>query len=199
VIYFRGLQTVMQTNEILDYIKTFSIVFGSVSVSIAALRHTAAVRSDTASIFLALRKYFLDIHAGLYQEIPNLAKQADSGKYCDLTQYQQSIVQKYWVNSFNEWYTTNIIYPNDKLCLWGNFYRKAQASSLLNSLLRSGLVEIFRSNFMSFGAFQSAYRQELLLIADDLISDRIGIPVNAQIKEQLISFRTALMTYKSKV
>jgi hypothetical protein len=175
----------MQTSEILDYIRTVAVFVGAISVSIAIMSYTSTGRNNTATLFLSLRKYFLDIHAGLCEEIPDLARRAVDGNYALLTQYQQSIVQKYWINSFNEWYTTTIIYRQDKLGLWKNFYREAQATSLTNSLLRSGLEEIFCSNFMSFGTFRDAYRKEIISILNDIVTENIKVPTDMQTKKQL--------------
>jgi hypothetical protein len=182
----------MTTAEILDYIRTAFVALGAITISFAALSYRASVRNNTANLFLSLRKYYMDIHTTLYQEIPDLEHHSPKGNYQNLSQQQKAAVQKYWINSFNEWYTTKIIHTNDGLRLWSNFYRRAQASSLINDLLREGLAEMFSSDSFSFGALEGKFRTEIIEIVLDIINGRLRFAIDRAGRDKLSSFKTAL-------
>lgn len=182
----------LSLSDFLDLVRTVFIALSAITVSIAALSYRASSRSAASNLFLSLRNNYMDVIKTLMNELPDLSDVENKLIYSEATKNQKHALHRYWVNSFSEWYATTVIYKNDHTKLWKNFYRKAQAGSLTNPLLRDALADIL-TNHSYFGDRQDAYRSEIISIVDDIMRGDLQFPARDGAVESLYEFKERIL------
>jgi len=73
-------------------------------------------KNSKTDIFLSLRAAYINIHG----DFPR--------KGCEKTDLNNGVLERYWLNAYNEWYVTNIICPEHNL--WDEFFKPAIMGAL---------------------------------------------------------------------
>lgn len=186
----------------LSVLKDISIILGVLATIIAYFNYKSAAVNNKSNLFLLLRKYYYDVHDQLYKALPDLDQSNKSLAEKDLGNLSSgasSALEGYWITSFNEWFTTNVIFHNDSTGLWRVYYREAIASSLTNVYLRSKLHSMIKSNY-SFGSCEPLFVKEIIEIIDGLLNNRFyGFDIaSGETKDDLKALRDSLIVVIGK-
>lgn len=150
-----------KTWSLLEYSQFFAdiaVVIGAITVILVVLSYRHSVNSEKTKIFNDLRSKYGEIYSDIDEYVHQEGKDAADLNFEHLKDNQKaiSVLNRYWIHSFNEWFTANKIYKNDKLKLWKEFYKPAQVSALKIRLYRDSLRSLFASGH-SFGDYQDEY------------------------------------------
>jgi len=96
-----------------------AVVLGAISVFFVARSYMHSVNSEKTKIFNDLRSKYGEVYSDIDEYVHKDGKYAEDLNYEDLKDDQKaiSVLNRYWIHSFNEWFTANKIYKNDKRSL----------------------------------------------------------------------------------
>jgi hypothetical protein len=177
-----ALLIIEKYKPLLDLFQNIILAVGVVSIFIALRAYKASSANNSAQIFLTLRKYYLDIHDNLYDNIPSLDCNIESQtleSFEKLNPEQIKSIERYWINSFNEWYIMNKVFTEEGgLKIWNDFYMPAFASSLSIPFIRIQLQRMFKSNY-SFGIYKPEFKNTITQIAINLKDRKFTLKVES--------------------
>lgn len=143
------------------------ILISLIAVSIALWTYRHSRNSFRATVFLALRKDYLGVLEKLNKDGTDYSLNDPKHRYQKLSKEAKSALQAYWMNAFNEFIVTRIIFKHwfinkkDPLGLWNDFYASVITSARNYPLFEAARKELFANSNFSMGGYKLEFAQAL--------------------------------------
>lgn len=152
-----------------------SAFFLSILVFWKSFSHTK--HSNRTSTFLELRNGYRDFYKRLHEQIPGLYYEDEVNlphSWRKFTDEQKALAKEYWIQTFNEWFTSTELAGKYSSFLWRKFYSPVVASALRHYVLRRGLEEAGCSLY-SFGTYEHRFFRAIYQCVEDDIGKLSGL------------------------